>query len=583
MNRPRLFLSAVSEELRTARQSVATTVRTLGYDPVSQDDFPTGYGELRQWLREQLNSCEGLIQLVGHGYGTEPPDLDPDYGRVSYTHFEFLYARDQGKKTWVIVIGEQCRRDTPSDRLDLPREPTHPNPSGYQAERRTFQEQYIARLKQDNHLRHLADSDTELDNIVLRLRDELRTLREHAERKQQRLTIGMVAILAGLVVLGGGGWLGYQQLSREVRQVGVVNAEKIHAHLLQTAEETHHRELKEAESESNWKRRQQLHEVANNAHRVRLARIEDLAASFAEIETRGTSTNVFQEMTRILSEQGVDEAIAYVETQQTVILQTVRARILASRERNRADLEPLLRAAALQQAKGRPAEARELYANIFSVEPDWPEALHAAFWFHADQGDLARIRTTLTDSRREYEQAWRTAQHLTDTDPTNSEWQRDLSVSYSKLGNVAQAQGKLGDAAQAYRDDLAIAKRLTAADPSNSQWQRDLAVSYETLGNVAQAQGKLDDAAQAYHDSLAIRKRLTAADPSNTQWQRDLAVSYDNLGNVAEQRSDTREARTYRKLAVDTLLGMTKRGLHLSPEDRERLERLQQATMTGGG
>ena len=59
MNRSRLFLSAVTEELRSARQAVAATVRILGFDPVSQDDFPTGYGELRQWLREQLDSCEG--------------------------------------------------------------------------------------------------------------------------------------------------------------------------------------------------------------------------------------------------------------------------------------------------------------------------------------------------------------------------------------------------------------------------------------------------------------------------------------------------------------------------------------------
>jgi hypothetical protein len=54
MKQPRLFLSAVSEELRTARKTVAATVRTLGYDPVSQDDFPTGYGELRQWLRPRF-------------------------------------------------------------------------------------------------------------------------------------------------------------------------------------------------------------------------------------------------------------------------------------------------------------------------------------------------------------------------------------------------------------------------------------------------------------------------------------------------------------------------------------------------
>ncbi len=52
MDRTRLFLSAVSQEFRTARGAVAATVRTLGYDPVSQDDFPTGHGDLRDWLRE---------------------------------------------------------------------------------------------------------------------------------------------------------------------------------------------------------------------------------------------------------------------------------------------------------------------------------------------------------------------------------------------------------------------------------------------------------------------------------------------------------------------------------------------------
>jgi L-amino acid N-acyltransferase YncA len=45
-----------------------------------------------------------------------------------------------------------------------------------------------------------------------------------------------------------------------------------------------------------------------------------LAASFAEIEGRGTASNVIQEMTRILTEQGVDEAIAYVATHRPLIL-----------------------------------------------------------------------------------------------------------------------------------------------------------------------------------------------------------------------------------------------------------------------
>ncbi|HEU0198798.1 MAG TPA: DUF4062 domain-containing protein [Burkholderiaceae bacterium] len=171
MNRPRLFVSAVSSELRTARQRVAAAVRMLGYETVTQDDFSTGHGELRQWLRDQIDHCDGLIQIVGLAYGAEPPEADPDFGRVSYTQFEFLYADAKGKKTWVIVVGDEFVRDTPPDQLDLADE------ASGQAERRQLQCDYIARLRRKNHFLHSADNIIELENIVLRLRDELGALR----------------------------------------------------------------------------------------------------------------------------------------------------------------------------------------------------------------------------------------------------------------------------------------------------------------------------------------------------------------------------------------------------------------------
>ncbi len=631
MNRPRLFLSAVSEELRTARQAVAATVRTLGFDPVSQDDFPTGYGELRRWLREQLDSCEGLIQLVGDGYGAEPPDVDPEYGRVSYTQFEFLYARHQNKKTWVIVIGKDFVREKPSDQLDLPRDGGHPDSVGYQAERQMLQQDYLARLKRENHLRHTANNGTELQNIILRLRDELGELRRQAERRERRLTKAVMAILLGLVILGGGGWWAYQQLQTEVEQVGVMNTEKIRAHLLQTVEETHRRELAEAAADTDWKKRQHLREAADNAHKVRLSRIDELAASIAEIEGRGTGTSVFQEMTRILSEQGVDEAITYVGTQRSSIFQTVRARAATAREHNHADLQPLLRTAALHQAKGQPAEARTLYTDILAIEPDWPEALHEYFWFLADQGDLARVRTTLAEARREYEDAHHIAQRLTASDPSNTQWQRDLSVSYNKLGDVAVAQGQLTEAARVYNEGLTVAKTLAASDPSNTQWQRDLSVSYDRLGDVAVAQGQLTEAARVYNEGLTVRKTLAASDPSNREWQRDLSISYNELGDVAvaqgqlmeaarvynegltvrktlaasdpsntqwqrdlfvsywrlaemaERQERTHQAPAYWKQAFDVLAGIEQRGLHISPEDRKFLEILREKVGADAG
>ena len=85
---------------------------------------------------------------------------------------------------------------------------------------------------------------------------------------------------------------------------------------------------------------------------------------------------------------------------------------------------------------------------------------------------------------------------------------------------------------------------------------------------------KLPEAAQAYGDSLAITKTLAASDLSNTDWQRDLSVSYSKVADLAERQKDPREACTYWKQAFDVLSGIDKRGLHLSPQERQVLEAL---------
>ena len=150
----------------------------LGYDSVSQEDFPTGYGELRQWLQSQIDSCEGVIQMVGQAYGAEPPSVDPALGRVSYTQFEFLYARDLGKKTWVIVVGTGYPVDKPTPKLDLPSDSADVDAAAYQAERHLLPLDYVELLRRDNHLRYEVNRPIELENTILRLRDDLSNLRQ---------------------------------------------------------------------------------------------------------------------------------------------------------------------------------------------------------------------------------------------------------------------------------------------------------------------------------------------------------------------------------------------------------------------
>ena len=90
MNQPSVFISCVSPEFGQTRSKVANILTGLAYTPVFQEIFGTESGDLRQVLRDKIDTCAGLIQIVGHGYGAEPPTVDAGYGRLSYTQFEFL-------------------------------------------------------------------------------------------------------------------------------------------------------------------------------------------------------------------------------------------------------------------------------------------------------------------------------------------------------------------------------------------------------------------------------------------------------------------------------------------------------------
>jgi len=69
---------------------------------------------------------------------------------------------------------------------------------------------------------------------------------------------------------------------------------------------------------------------------------------------------------------------------------------------------------------------------------------------------------------------------------------------------VLVAQGNLPEALKSYRDGLAIADRLAKADPGNAGGQRDLSVSYNKMGDVLVDQGNLPEALKSFRDGLAM-------------------------------------------------------------------------------
>ena len=138
------------------------------------------------------------------------------------------------------------------------------------------------------------------------------------------------------------------------------------------------------------------------------------------------------------------------------------------------------------------------------------------------------------------------------------------------------AQGDLAARSQAYTDGLDIRDRLAAADPGNAGWQRDLSVSWNKLGDVRVAQGDLAGALEASPPARRSIDRLAAADPGNAGWQRDLIVSYVKLAQTAAASPQRRAASTYYRQALKVARDLASSG-RLAPTDAwmtEELERL---------
>ncbi len=185
---------------------------------------------------------------------------------------------------------------------------------------------------------------------------------------------------------------------------------------------------------------------------------------------------------------------------------------------------------------GNLPKAQETFEAALAQLPEGAERTRGVLAH--ELGVIERASGNLEIALRHYRAYLSASERLSDAEPDNTEWQRDLSVSHNKVGDVLRDQGDLAGALQAFRDSLAIAERLAADDPSHAGWQRDLSVSHNRIGDVLRDQGDLAGGLQAYRASLAIRERLAADDPSHAGWQRDLSVSHEKIGDVLRDQGD---------------------------------------------
>ncbi|WP_324673089.1 tetratricopeptide repeat protein [Hymenobacter sp. GOD-10R] len=125
-----IFISAVSNELRSYRQEVARVLRRKCIVVHDQEYFTQGSGTLLERLNEYIQQCDAVILLIGDCCGGFPTEehikslstisifeqykADNYVNDVSYTQWEYLLAKYHGKKTYTYISKEGFKPDEPN-------------------------------------------------------------------------------------------------------------------------------------------------------------------------------------------------------------------------------------------------------------------------------------------------------------------------------------------------------------------------------------------------------------------------------------------------------------------------------------
>lgn len=104
-----IYVSA-TDELESAEEITLAELAALGYGTMTRPSVE-GESDLLPAIRKQIDRCRAVVQLVGRSFGEEPPTIDPTFGRVSYTQYEAMYARQHRKAVYYILLSDKFPTD----------------------------------------------------------------------------------------------------------------------------------------------------------------------------------------------------------------------------------------------------------------------------------------------------------------------------------------------------------------------------------------------------------------------------------------------------------------------------------------
>ncbi len=142
-------------------------------------------------------------------------------------------------------------------------------------------------------------------------------------------------------------------------------------------------------------------------------------------------------------------------------------------------------------------------------------------WMLCTAGDMLNSLGKMNEAKKAYQRFLEICKERADAFPSYTTAQRDLSVSYERLGLLEQAAGNAAAARDWYEKAMEIYEKLAKAMPENVDAQRAPSVIYNKLGDLEKAAGNAAAARVWYEKGLEIAKQLAQKAPENVQYQQD--------------------------------------------------------------
>ncbi|HEV3259350.1 MAG TPA: CHAT domain-containing protein [Gemmataceae bacterium] len=166
-------------------------------------------------------------------------------------------------------------------------------------------------------------------------------------------------------------------------------------------------------------------------------------------------------------------------------------------------------------------------------------------------GDLMRSLGQGEQARSYFQKALEVRERLAAQEPDRADFQRDLCVSYSRMGDLMQGLGQGQRARVYFQKDLDIAERLATQEPDRANFQRDLSFSYGRMGDLMRYLGQDERAHTYFQKALEIGEHLAAQEADRVDFQRDVCISYERMGDLMQSLGQEVQARTYFQKALE--------------------------------